>query len=41
LLVGGIAIGVFFNPFTGPTARRWVKGQVGGSTDGYSPNGNQ
>jgi hypothetical protein len=41
LLVGGIAIGVFFNPLTGPTTRRWVKGQVGGSHDAYSPNGNQ
>jgi predicted phosphoribosyltransferase len=39
LVFAGIAIGVFFNPFTGPAARRWVTGK-GGSPDGYSPNGN-
>ena len=39
LLFGGVAIGIFFNPLTGPTARRWVKGKVGGSAEGYSPNG--
>ena len=38
LVFTGIAIGIFFNPFTGPAARRWVTGK-GGSTDGYSPNG--
>ena len=35
LLVGGIAIGIFFNPLTGPMARRWVTGKVSGSS-GYS-----
>ncbi len=40
LLVGGVAIGIFFNPFTGPMARRWVSGKVSGSSGGYgSPNG--
>lgn len=39
LVVTGIAIGIFFNPFTGPTARRWVSTKAGGSRDGYSPNG--
>jgi len=40
LVLGGVAIGVFFNPFTGPHARRWVTGKVaGGSSDSYSPNG--
>jgi hypothetical protein len=43
LLFGGIAIGVFFNPFTGPITRRWVKGKVAGSGDEFhsdsSPNG--
>jgi hypothetical protein len=39
LVVAGIAIGIFFNPFTGPTARRWVSGKASGSQDGYSPNG--
>jgi predicted phosphoribosyltransferase len=38
LVFAGIAIGIFFNPFTGPAARRWVTGK-GGSADGYSPNG--
>jgi len=31
LLLFGVALGLFFNPFTGPTLRRWVKG---GSSDG-------
>jgi hypothetical protein len=39
LVFAGITIGVFFNPFTGPAARRWVTGKAGGSADGYSPNG--
>ena len=39
LIFAGIAIGVFFNPLTGPAARRWVTGKAGGSSDGYSPNG--
>lgn len=34
LLFGGVAIGIFFNPFTGPMARRWVTGKVTGSS-GY------
>ena len=38
LVLGGVAIGIFFNPFTGPTARRWVTGKVG-SSEGYSTNG--
>lgn len=42
LLLGGVAIGIFFNPFTGPTARRWVSGKVGGSGDYQgSPNGSR
>jgi hypothetical protein len=40
LVVAGVAIGIFFNPFTGPTARRWVSGKAGGASGGYSPNGN-
>jgi hypothetical protein len=39
LVVAGIAIGIFFNPLTGPTARRWVTGKAGGSSGDYSPNG--
>jgi hypothetical protein len=38
LVFAGIAIGIFFNPLTGPAARRWVTGK-GGSPDSYSPNG--
>jgi hypothetical protein len=44
LLAGGVAIGVLFNPFTGPITRRWVKGRVAGSGDELhagSPNGSQ
>ena len=39
LVFAGIAIGIFFNPFTGPATRRWVTGKASGSSDGYSPNG--
>jgi len=41
LLAGGVAIGIFFNPVTGPMARRWVTGKVGGSGSDFhgSPNG--
>jgi hypothetical protein len=30
LILVGVAIGIFFNPFTGPETRRWVKGRVSG-----------
>ncbi len=41
LLAAGIAIGIFFNPFTGPHARRWVKGRMthGEDVHAASPNG--
>jgi hypothetical protein len=43
LVAAGIAIGIFFNPFTGPHARRWVKGRVTAPGEGAhassSPNG--
>jgi len=35
LLLTGVAIGIFFNPVTGPTARRYVSGRRSGSGDGY------
>ena len=45
LLISGIAIGVLFNPLTGPVTRRWVKGKVASPGDGFhadpSPNGSQ
>jgi hypothetical protein len=28
LLLAGVAIGLFFNPYTGPDTRRWVKDKV-------------
>ena len=36
LLFLGVAIGVLFNPFTGPGARRWVKGRVSGGEFAYN-----
>ena len=36
LLLAGIAIGILFNPVTGPETRRWIKEKlVGGSEFGY------
>ena len=32
----GVAIGIFFNPFTGPETRRWVKGRVSGGEFSYN-----
>lgn len=40
LLVGGVAIGIFFNPLTGPAARRWVTGRVSGSSGGFQGSSN-
>jgi hypothetical protein len=37
ILFAGVAIGLFFNPVTGPGARRWVKSKVSGSHNGYHP----
>jgi deoxyribodipyrimidine photolyase-like uncharacterized protein len=40
LLVGGVVIGIFFNPFTGPATRKWAtKKATGSSTEPYSANG--
>ena len=42
LLVAGIALGLLFNPVTGPETRKWVKEMLGGSDDfggDYSSNG--
>jgi hypothetical protein len=34
LVLTGVVIGIFFNPFTGPNSRRWVKSKV--TTSGNS-----
>ncbi len=41
LLLTGVAIGVLFNPFTGPSARRWLKATVfgGGEEPAYESDG--
>jgi hypothetical protein len=42
LLVAGIALGILFNPVTGPETRKWVKEMISGSSDefgDYSSNG--
>jgi hypothetical protein len=36
LILLGVAIGIFFNPFTGPETRRWVKGRVTGGEFSYN-----
>ena len=42
LLVAGIALGILFNPVTGPETRKWLKEMIGGGDDfggDYSSNG--
>jgi hypothetical protein len=36
LVLGGVVIGIFFNPFTGPQSRSWVKGHVSGGDFSYN-----
>ena len=36
LLVAGIALGLLFNPVTGPETRRWLKDTLGGGDDDFS-----
>jgi hypothetical protein len=36
LIFTGIVIGIFFNPFTGPKTRSWVKGRVSGGEFSYN-----
>ena len=33
LLIAGIALGLLFNPITGPETRKWVKEMIGGGDD--------
>ena len=35
LLVAGIALGVLFNPVTGPETRRWLKEMISGGEDEF------
>lgn len=41
LLVTGVALGVLFNPVTGPATRRWVKDQIFGSSEEFAYSGPQ
>jgi hypothetical protein len=40
LLLTGVAIGVFFNPFSGSQTRKWVKDKVFGAEPEFSYQGN-
>jgi hypothetical protein len=40
LLIAGIALGILFNPVTGPAARNWVKGRFFGGEDEFTYQGN-
>lgn len=40
LLLAGIAIGVLFNPVTGPATREWLKGLLGGGDEDFTYQGN-
>jgi hypothetical protein len=35
LLVAGIALGILFNPVTGPETRKWLREMIGGSSDEF------
>ena len=35
LLIAGIALGLLFNPITGPETRKWVKEMIGGGDDEF------
>jgi hypothetical protein len=40
LLLIGIALGILFNPFTGPQTRKWISSRVGGgSSDDFTYQG--
>ena len=40
LLIAGIALGILFNPVTGPATRNWLKGLVGGGDEDFTYQGN-
>jgi len=35
LLIAGIALGILFNPVTGPETRRWLKDMLAGGSDDF------
>ena len=35
LLLMGVAVGLLFNPFTGPETRRWLKDKLFGGSDEF------
>ena len=39
LLLAGIALGVLFNPMTGPATRTWLKERLGGDGDDFTYTG--
>lgn len=39
LLLAGIALGVLFNPMTGPATRSWLKDRLGGGGDDFTYSG--
>lgn len=41
LLLTGVVLGLLFNPFTGPTLRRWIRGQSSEGDSGASSDGNR
>jgi hypothetical protein len=41
LLVAGIALGILFNPVTGPDTRRWLKELVTGGSEEFGSNGSR
>lgn len=40
LLLAGIAIGILFNPVTGPATRNWLKGLLGDGDEDFTYQGN-
>jgi hypothetical protein len=35
LLIAGLALGILFNPITGPETRKWLKEAIGGGSDEF------
>jgi gas vesicle protein len=40
LLLSGVAIGILFNPLSGPTTRKWLKDKIFGAEPEFSYQGN-